>query len=394
MDTHVGVVGGGTMGKGIVRHFLTRGFSVTLVEANEDLANRTLHDVRHAFESSAKAGKLAPEQPSQWIDRLATGAEISSLRDCSFVIETVPENLELKRKVLTSIEQNISPDAVIGSNTSALPITALAANLTSPGRFAGTHFFNPPQVMPLVEVVRGADTDPETLQRLINLLSGTGKQPIVVKDCPGFLVNRILGAYINEALRLLGPDTGIMDLDGAVKAMGFPMGPAKLGDMVGWDVIYASNSTLATAYGQRFEIPDLLVRLDREKRLGAKTGKGLLDHTTAPPNPTDDLVPAGKSLGPEAVDLLQRRMKYAIIAEALRCLDEGVAFAGDIDKAMILGAGFPRGPLAWADEIGSEEVLSELELFSRRYGVQFWPAPVLQVSVLAGRKLSPGSSKE
>ncbi len=250
------------------------------------------------------------------MDRLVTGADISSLGDCDFVIETVPEDLELKRRVLASIEQSIRSDTVIGSNTSALPITALAATLASPGRFAGTHFFNPPQVMPLVEVVRGADTAPEPLQRLVDFLSSTGKRPIPIKDCPGFLVNRILGAYMNEALRLLGQDTGIMDLDGAAEAMGFPMGPAKLGDMVGWDVIYASNKTLATSYGPRFAIPDLLVQLDREKRLGAKTGKGLLDHTTAPPSPTADLVPSGKSLGPEAINLLQKRMIYAIIAEA------------------------------------------------------------------------------
>ncbi len=394
MHKNVGVVGGGTMGKGIVRHFLTRGLSVTLVEANEDLANGTRRDVRHAFEGAVKAGKLAAEKASMWMDRLVTGAEISSLRDCDIVIETVPEDLELKRRVLASIEQSIRPDAVIGSNTSALPITALAANLTSPGRFVGTHFFNPPHVMPLVEVVRGADSAPEPVQRLMDFLSGTGKRPILVKDCPGFLVNRILGAYMNEALRLLGQEAGIRDLDEAAEAMGFPMGPAKLGDMVGWDVICASNRTLATSYGERFAIPGLLVKLDAERRLGAKTGRGLLDHTTAPPNPTDDLVPAGKSLGAEAVNILQKRMMYAIIAEALRCVDEGVAFAGDIDEAMILGAGFPRGPLAWADEIGIEEVLSDLELFSERYGAQFWPAPVLRISVLAGRRLSPGRIKE
>lgn len=382
------------MGKGIVRHFLIKGLSVTLVEANEELANKTRRDVRHAFESAVKSGKLGSEKSSQWMDRLVAGADLSSLRNCDFVIETIPEDLALKRSVLTSIEQNIRSDAVIGSNTSALPITALASTLASPGRFVGTHFFNPPQVMPLVEVVRGADTAPEPLERLMDFLSSTGKRPILVQDCPGFLVNRILGAYINEALRLLGQDTGIMDLDGAAEAMGFPMGPAKLGDMVGWDVICASNKTLETSYGQRFAIPDLLVQLDRAKRLGAKTGKGLLDHTTVPPNPTDDLVPAFKSLGPEAVNLLQKRMMYAIIAEALRCVDERVAFAGDIDEAMILGAGFPRGPLAWADEIGCEEVLSDLELFSRRYGGQFWPAPVLRISVLAGRRLSPGSNKE
>lgn len=394
MHKKIGVVGGGTMGKGIVRHFLTRGLFVTLVEANEELAQKTRQDVQGAFENAVKAGKLDAERSSRWLDCLVTGSEISLLKDCDFVIESVPEDLELKRRVLTLIEQSTGPDAVISSNTSALPITALAASLTSPSRFVGTHFFNPPHVMPLVEVVRGADTTAETAQQTMDFLASTGKRPIQVKDCPGFLVNRILGAYVNEALHLLGQDAGIMDLDGAVESMRFPIGPVKLGDMVGWDVIHAANGTLATSYGERFALPPLLVQLDAEKRLGVKTGKGLLDHTTAPPNPTEDLVPATKRLEAEALDLLKDRVRYAIIAEALRCVDEGVASAADIDEAMILGAGFPLGPLAWADEIGCEKVLSDLESLSQRYGARFWPAPVLRMGVMAGRPLSPGKGKE
>jgi len=394
MREQVGIVGGGTMGKGIVRHFLTRGVYVTLVEANAELAEKTRQDVRRAFDSGVRAGKLPAERASEWLDSLATGAEISSVRDCDFVIESVPEDLELKRRVLASIEQVTRTDTVIGSNTSALPITALAAGLASPCRFAGTHFFNPPHVMPLVEVVRGADTGPEPAQRLMDFLTASGKRPILVKDCPGFLVNRILGAYVNEALRLLEQEAGIMDLEGAVQDMGFPMGPIRLGDMVGWDVIYASNRTLAASYGERFALPPLLVKLDAQRRLGVKTGKGLFDHATATSEPTEDLVPATRRLGSGELKLLQERVMYSIVAEALRCVDEGVASAGDVDEAMILGAGLPCGPLAWADEIGCEKVLSDLESLSQRYGARYWPAPLLRICVLAGRSLSPGKPKE
>lgn len=387
MDRRIGVVGGGIMGKGIVRHFLTKDLPVILIEANAELAERAQQEVKRAFESAVKAGKLAAERSSKWLNSVVTSTDMSGLRDCDFIIESVPEDLALKKTVLASIEKNTSSKALISSNTSALPITALAASLSSPLRFIGTHFFNPSHVMPLVEVVRGADTAPETVKHMVDFLAGTGKSPIAVKDCPGFLVNRVLGAYINEALRLLEQEVGITDLDEAVESLGLPMGPAKLGDMVGWDVICAANRTLATSYGERFTLPPLLIQLDSDRRLGVKTGRGLIDHSTVPPSPTEDLVPATREPDSVTRNHVNERITYAIIAESLRCLDEGVASATDIDKAMMLGAGLPKGPLAWAQEIGPEKVLSDLESLSRTYGARFWPAPVLRICVLAGRPI-------
>ncbi len=390
MYKRIGVVGGGVMGKGIVRHFLTKDLPVALIEANPELAEKARQDVQRAFESAVKAGKLEPEQSRKRLDSLITSSEMSILGDCDLVIETVPEDLQLKKTVLASIETRVLPDAAISSNTSALPITVLSASLSSPWRFVGTHFFNPSHIMPLVEVVRGTDTAPETLQRVTDFFAGTGKRPVVVKDCPGFLVNRILGAYINEALRLLEREAGIIDLDRAVEALGLPMGPVKLGDMAGWDVISAANRSLATSYGERFALPPLLIQLDSDRRFGVKTGKGLMDHATAPASPTEDLVPATREADTETINHVSDRITYSIIAEALRCLDEGVASAADIDKAMTLGTGLPRGPLAWVEEIGREKVLSDLESLSGSHGARFWPAPVLRICVLAGRPVVAG----
>jgi 3-hydroxyacyl-CoA dehydrogenase / enoyl-CoA hydratase / 3-hydroxybutyryl-CoA epimerase len=390
MYKRIGVVGGGVMGKGIVRHFLTKDLPVTLIEANPELAEKARQDVQRAYESAIKAGKLETERSEKWLGALITSSEISILRDCDLVIETVPEDLQLKKTVLASIERSTPHEATISSNTSALPIGVLSASLASPWRFVGTHFFNPSHVMPLVEVAPSTDTAPETLQRVTNFLADTGKRPVVVKDCPGFLVNRILGAYINEALRLLEREAGIIDLDKAVEALGFPMGPVKLGDMAGWDVICAANRTLAMSYGERFALPHLLIQLDSEGRFGAKTGKGLMDHTARPAVPTEDLVPATREPDIETIKQVSERITYAIIAEALRCLDEGVASAADIDKAMTLGAGLPRGPLAWVEEIGREKVLSDMESLSGRHGARFWPAPVLRICALAGRPVAAG----
>ncbi len=388
MGTHIGVVGGGVMGNGIVRHFLTKNLPVTLIEANAELADHAQQKVRQAFEKAVKKGKLAEDGCAKWMDSLVTGVDMSLLGDCDFVIETVPENLGLKKTVLASIEKKVSPDAIISSNTSALPITALSASLASPERFVGTHFFNPSHVMPLVEVVRGADTVQETITRARDLLTRTGKHPILVKDCPGFLVNRILGSYINEALLLLEQDAGIEDLDKAVQALGLPMGPVKMGDMVGWDVIHAANRTLAISYGERFALPPLLIRLESEQRLGVKTGKGFFDYHHVPPAPTEDLAPGTRQPSVETSHRVQERITYSIIAEALRCLDEGVASAADIDEAMILGASLPRGPLASVEEIGRGKVLSDLERLGQRYGIRFWPAPVLRTCVMAGRPIA------
>jgi 3-hydroxyacyl-CoA dehydrogenase len=389
MHTRIGVVGGGVMGNGIVRHFLTKNLPVTLIEANAELAESAQQKVRQAFEKAVISGKLAEDRSSGWVNSLTTGTDMSLLGDCDFVIETVPENLGLKKTVLASIEKNVLPEAVISSNTSALPITALSASLASPERFVGTHFFNPSHVMPLVEVVRGADTAQGTIERVVDFLTHTGKHPILVKDCPGFLVNRILGAYINEALLLLEQDAGIADLDRAVESLGLPMGPLKLGDMVGWDVIHAANRTLATSYGERFALPQLLIQLESERRLGMKTGKGLFDYSTVPPSLTEDLAPGTRQPNGETVIRVQERITYSIIAEALRCLDEGVASSADIDEAMILGAGLPRGPLASVEEIGRGKVLSDLESLAQRYGARFWPAPVLRTCVMAGRPIAP-----
>ncbi|MEJ2718871.1 MAG: 3-hydroxyacyl-CoA dehydrogenase NAD-binding domain-containing protein [Deltaproteobacteria bacterium] len=385
MNKKIGIVGGGTMGKGLVRHFLSQGFTVTLVEATADLAAQAGIALEKVFEKAVKNGKLDAETAEKWLGNLEVGQTPAMLVDCASVIETVPEDLELKRRVLTGIEENVSAETPISTNTSALPVTALAAVLSVPERFCGTHFFNPPHVMPLVEVVRGLDTSPETVARTCDRLRSAKKKPVVVKDCPGFLVNRILGAYINEALLLLEKDAGILELDAAVEDMGLPMGPARLGDMVGWDIILASNSTLAAYYGERFAIPSLLARLKAEQRFGVKTGCGLFDYRSGPPEPTEDIVPRTRGLDGKLDAEVKERITYAIIAESIRCLDEGVANAQDIDRAMMMGAGLPKGPLSWADERGLEKVLNDLERLSRECGSRFWPAPILRIAVLAGR---------
>lgn len=384
MNRKIGIIGGGVMGTGLVRWLLPRGFQVSVSEADSSLADKFTQKIDGLLRKDVERSSLAPDAHRDCLERLHAAAGVSHLEGADLVIEAAPEDFTLKKKVLTQVEEVVGPGTIIASNTSAIPITALGANLARPERFLGTHFFNPAQVMPLVEVVPGADTSRQTLDKTLVFLGAEGKKPIRIKDCPGFLVNRVLGAYMNEVMWLLEEKVGIRDMEGIAGELGMPMGPIALGDMVGWDIIWASNEILRNYYGSRFEIPPLLERLTREKRLGIKTGRGLMDHRSKPPAATEDIVPGSRSLDEGARARSKKQLMAAIWAESIRCLEEGVAGAREIDTAMVLGAGFPKGPLAWADETGLDEVCDLLLALTRDLGERFLPSPILRIYALAG----------
>ncbi|WP_028321996.1 3-hydroxyacyl-CoA dehydrogenase [Desulfatiglans anilini] len=380
----IGIIGGGIMGTGLVQWLLPRGFRVVVAEAREALAEECTQKIHARLRKDLDKGRFPPEDFRLCIERFEAAAGLSCLKGADFVIEAAPEHFDLKRRILREAEDAVAPGTILASNTSALPITALGACLKRPERFLGTHFFNPAQIMPLVEVVKGVDTAGETIEQTLTFLTEEGKKPIRIKDCPGFLVNRVLGAYMNEVMWLLGERIGITDAEGMAKDLGLPMGPVTLGEMVGWDIIQASNETLRTYYGSRFEIPPLLERLTRENRLGLKTGRGLLDHRSRPPAATHDIVPASRKLDGRAADRAKKQLLAAIWAESIRCLDEGVACAREIDDALVLGAGLPMGPLAWADETGLQEVSDLLLELTGEFGERFLPSPVLRIYAMSG----------
>ncbi len=372
------------MGAGLARYFLSQGLDVVVVEAEDRLAERLRKGLSDAFEKEMSRGRIREASMAEYLHRLSVGSDLSLLSHAEWVIEAVPEDLPLKREILVKLEHATQDQAVISTNTSALPISALASVLRRPGSLIGTHFFNPAQIMPLVEVIPGFDTEPSIVTRTMSFLESACKKPICVKECPGFLVNRILGAYMNEVLWILEDGAGIQEVEETTEALGFPMGPVALGDMAGWDVICAANETLAGYYGERFTVPPLLKRLSDEGRHGMKRRKGLLDHSVKPPVATNDLVPASSPLNDQERLQLKERLLGAIFAEAMRCLDENVCRAADIDIAMRLGAGLPQGPLAWADALGLDQVLEQLKRLFGKFGPRFWPPPVLQIAVLAG----------
>ena len=272
----VAVVGGGTMGAGIVQQFLTTGSRVVLAEVTAEAAEAGRGRVVAGLERARERGRIDAE-PASYLARLDTVTDVADLpSDVGLVVEAVPERPDLKIAVLVAAEAAVGPDTVLASNTSSLSVTDLAAALSRPGRFLGTHFFNPVPASRLVELVTAPETDPEVLETVRGWVTALGKTEIVVRDSPGFATSR-LGVMLGlEAIRMV--EEGVAspaDIDTAME-LGYrhPMGPLKLTDLVGLDVRLAIAEHLAAELGDRFSPPDLLRRKVAEGRLGRKSGEG------------------------------------------------------------------------------------------------------------------------
>ncbi|WP_017583574.1 3-hydroxyacyl-CoA dehydrogenase family protein [Nocardiopsis valliformis] len=272
----VAVIGGGTMGAGIVQQFLMAGAGVVLVEATAEAADAGRGRVRAGLDKARERGKIDAE-PAAYLARLSTVTDAADIpADAGLVVEAVPEKLELKLAVLTAAEAAVGEDTVLASNTSSLSVTELAAALKRPGRFLGTHFFNPVPASKLVEIVTAPETDPAVLEAVRGWVGALGKTEIVVRDAPGFATSR-LGVMLGlEAIRMV--EEGVAspaDIDTAME-LGYrhPMGPLKLTDLVGLDVRLAIAEYLATELGDRFSPPELLRRKVAEGKLGRKSGEG------------------------------------------------------------------------------------------------------------------------
>jgi len=325
---------------------------------------------------------------------IAPTLDDSGLSRVDLVIEAVVENLEVKQKVLADAERRLDERAVFASNTSSLPIREIAARALRPERVVGMHFFNPVHRMPLVEVIAGRKSSPEAVATVRELAVKLGKVPVVVKDGPGFLVNRILTFYLNEAARLLGDGLRIEAVDGAMTAFGMPMGPLALLDQVGLDTAKHVGEVLAAALGKRAEgNAALLDAVIGVGKLGTKNGRGFYRYRNGKRGVPDGEIyaligsPTPRDLPPET---LQERMVLAMVNEAVFCLEEGVvAGPRDIDVAMVMGTGFPPfrgGPLRYADSVGIPIVADRLSRLAESQGPWFQPAGLLQTMVREQRR--------
>ncbi|MBT8036005.1 MAG: enoyl-CoA hydratase/isomerase family protein [Verrucomicrobiae bacterium] len=354
----VATIGAGVMGAGIAYWLSTRQKKVILQDVSDDALARGMMRVYKLYQGSVKYRVMSQTEAARGFDRITPIGGPIPLGDCDLIIEAATENLAIKKKIFADLSSRCGPDTILATNTSALPIRELAESILHPERLVGLHFFNPVNRMKLVEVVRTETTSPETLAAAVAFVQEIGKLPVVVKDAPGFLVNRILLPYLLEAGNLFSQGVDAQAIDDAMLDFGMPLGPIRLMDEVGLDVALHVAQTLAGAFPDRMSVPDILTRMIDANLLGKKSGKGFYlygKNKNKSPVPN----PAALALRDEARDDtrgvdMAGRLAQCMTDEAALCLEDGiVATASDIDFAMVMGTGyapFRGGPLRYSDD--------------------------------------------
>ncbi|MBX9655244.1 enoyl-CoA hydratase/isomerase family protein [bacterium] len=378
--SHVGLLGAGTMGASLAKIMADKGIMVRLKDVKAEYLAKGLKVAYNLFSKDAKKKKVTQREADRGFSRISPATDYSGLKNADLVIEAVLEDLKIKREVFQELEKACGPDTILATNTSSLRLADIVTAVQRPERFVGIHFFNPPHKMQLVEVVTLDSTGEDAIATALALVSKLGKTPVVVKDCPGFLVNRLLTPYMNEAGYLLAEVDDPMEVERAAIEFGFPMGPLELMDLVGAGVAAKVSQVLYEAYGDRMAPAPAWKRLtELQKSMGAAgaatkviQGKGSKKQI----NPQVAKVIAEvrrerqAQAGPGRTEKLSHteiaeRLVFPVINEAARALDEGIVrYPEEVDMSMVFGTGFAPfrgGPLRYADSIGVGYVVETLE---------------------------------
>ena len=390
----VGVCGAGTMGAGIAQVCLAAGHEVLLYDVDHEAIDRGRERIRAGLARLVEKGRLEAAARDEMLDAVRDAHDLGALgEEAELVIEAAYEDLDLKRTIFRSLDRSARPEAMLATNTSALSVTDIAAATSHPGRVLGLHFFNPAPVMPLVEVVAGEATRADVHARGMEFARGSGKTPVACRDAPGFIVNRVNRPFTLEALRLVdddsagGPVATIDQVDRAIEASGYPMGPFRLMDLVGIDVNLAVAKALYEAFDHeaRFRPSPLQEALVAAGTLGRKSGRGFYRYdeggaAVADDGPVDVPGRGGTTVAPRSTVSdreIVERIELAIVNEAYHAVGEDVAAPDDIDRAIKLGAGHPHGPFERAGTLGLRRVIEGLQGLQQLEGDRFRPAPAL-----------------
>lgn len=394
----VTVIGGGAMGGGIAALAAERGMHVRLIDMSEKALGATIKFLNDDVKKKRRKGRY-PGVVADWIPtRLSVDTQMRGIGRSDVVIEAVAERMDVKKTVFSSVAKAVSDTTAILTNTSSLSVTEMAAGLQNPERVAGFHFFNPVDRMPLVEVIRGEKTSAEVVDRMVAFARKLGKVPVIVKDSPGFLVNRLLLPYLNEACLLLQEGADIRKIDRALLDFGMPMGVFILLDQVGLDIVVHAGKSMLESFGERMTPSPILGTMIEAERLGKKTGKGFYTWDSAgkrQPDPAVDKLLAPHLNGGKTftADQIVRRLIYSMINEATLCLEEGVVQAPEaVDAGMILGAGFPPftgGLLRYADVIGARDIVDTLSGLADKVDARFKPSDMLKKMAEGGEVFYP-----
>ena len=380
----VGVLGGGTMGSGIVQVAAQNGHEVVLVDLNEQILQKSKEQLAKIMARLVEKGKVSEEESNAIQNRIKYSQDIHDFAGCGIIIEAIIENLEIKQKVLTQIEQIVGRNCILASNTSSLSIASIASALEAPENAIGIHFFNPAPLMPLVEIIPAVQTSESTLEKAKSLIDGWKKVTVVCKDTPGFIVNRVARPFYGEALRIY--EEGVADfatIDWAMTEIGgFRMGPFTLMDYIGNDINYTVTETVFAAfyYDPRYKPSFTQKRHSEAGYLGRKTGRGYYNYAEGAEKPTPN---TDEKLGKEIFE----RILVMLMNEAIDALFLNIGSKEAIDLAMTKGVNYPKGLLSWADEMGLENVLAKLQSLFEEYGEdRYRPSPLLRRMVRDGKK--------
>jgi len=377
------VIGAGVMGSGIAQWLASRGIAVILRDIAPERVAAGMASIAKLFASGVKRHSFSKTEARAGFDRISPAASMVPLERAQIVIEAAVEKMELKKQVFAQLAGSAAPNTILATNTSALSITEIGAATRCPERVVGIHFFNPVHRMQLVEIVRGEKTSAETVQRALQFAQQIGKLPVIVRDRPGFLVNRILMPYLIEAARCFEAGASVYDLDRAMTDFGMPMGPLRLMDEVGLDICSDVAATLARHFSDRMAVPGVLQKMIAAGMCGKKCGRGFYDyrgHRKPRRNAAAKRFQRKDAPNFSHVEL-QRRMVLLMVNEAARCYEERVAeTAADIDFAMVMGTGFAPfrgGPLRFADAEGVAKIVNELKRLSDAGAPEFQPCETL-----------------
>jgi len=381
----VGVIGAGTMGSGIAWLFCQRDIFVRLKDVSWKAIGNGIGAVYSIYAKMLKDKRIKPSEVSLKFHRLSGTIDYSGFKNVDLVVEAAAENLELKHQILRELEGTVRKDTIIGTNTSSLTLADMGSVMKYPERLIGMHFFNPANRMPLVEIVISYKTSPQVIATTVDLCRKLGKTPIVVHDCPGFLVNRIFIAGANEIMRMYEEGVSHKALESMMLDFGMPMSPFALADEVGNDVGNKVSHVFQDAYGSRMAVPKIVTAMYENGLFGKKCGKGFYIYSGKKIkfNPEVEHLRKGLGITPKQVSDrdMSDRVFLLMINEASRCLQEKVITnPAYLDMALIMGIGFPPfrgGLLRYADSLGIDYIVNQLKSFQSQYGDRFTPSEAL-----------------
>lgn len=362
----IGIIGSGTMGIGIAQVASTAGCEVFLFDANSVQTEKSLQNLKSTLNKLVDKQKISKEKSDEIFGKIKPCTDLNEFRDCYLVIEAIIENKEIKNEVFKKLEETVSETCIIGSNTSSISITSLSSELKNPERFIGIHFFNPAPLMPLVEVIPGLLTEKNLARKIYALMEEWGKIPVIAKDVPGFIVNRIARPFYGEALRIVEENIATPEqVDDAMRTLGnFKMGPFELMDLIGIDVNFSVTKTVYADYfyDPKYKPSLLQQRMSEAKLLGRKTGKGFYDYAEQKNQDSKQI-----EKDDELYQNIFNRIISMLINEAVEAKRLGIANDEELELAMQKGVNYPKGLLQWGFDLSYDKVSATLQNLYEEY---------------------------